>query len=429
MKFTSEPIGTGYLLDTPVENIFINEYMPAAPEGYVKVYLLARMYMNTGEEMEPADLARTLTLSEEDVEKALLYWVKQGLIRRDPEGIHFVSLKEQLYGRHRSKKRASSRGKELLDNHHLKHLMDELQRLLGGLPSGSDVNEVATWVDELKATDAVILGAARYCAKRGKKRLRYIGSVIRDWTGRGMATEEDVEKHLADADQQYYVFRRVMQALGFNRNATEEERRIISGWVDELGCSMDEILEACRKTSGISNPNINYINAILCSRHGVSQDSGQASNATVQQYYAFLRKKAEDRARRHRREVEQKIPAIAELDRQMIDCSRDLTQIMVAGGTDKLKRMAQKRDLLKQLEQEKTVKLTEYGIPADYMDVHYRCPRCGDTGVLDSGARCECWIRRSEEALEWKKKNTAGKNGEAVMPSRSAASGKISGRS
>ena len=33
-----------FLHDTQVENIFINEYLPAAPGDYVKVFLFALMY-------------------------------------------------------------------------------------------------------------------------------------------------------------------------------------------------------------------------------------------------------------------------------------------------------------------------------------------------------------------------------------------------
>ncbi|MGI6721199.1 MAG: DnaD domain protein [Anaerovoracaceae bacterium] len=401
MKFKSEDIGTGYLFDTPVENIFINEYMPMAPEGYVKVFLLARMYMNSGNEAGVDDIAKTLAMSEDEVEKALIYWAKNGLIERNPQGIEFVSLKERLYGSRRKKQRVSSRGRQLLDNKNLRQLMEGLREITGQLPSGSDINEVAYWVDDIKATNEVILGAARYCAGRGKRNVRYIGSVVKDWTSRGMATAEDVEKHLADADEKHYVFRRVMKALGFNRNATEEEKRIITSWVDDMGCSMDEILDACSKTSGISNPNINYINAVLCGRHGVDKESGRISNAVVQQYYAAIRGEAEAAARERKEEVRSRYPSIAGVEDQMVDCSSELTRIMVAGGADKLQRMDEVRRRLAALEKKKTVLLTENGVPVDYEDVRYKCSKCGDTGTTESGSRCECWLRRSEEAARW----------------------------
>ena len=63
-----------YLLDTGVENMFINEYMPMAPGEYVKVYLFALMYADIGEEMSNRMIAKQLDIQEEDVLKAWNYW-------------------------------------------------------------------------------------------------------------------------------------------------------------------------------------------------------------------------------------------------------------------------------------------------------------------------------------------------------------------
>ncbi|MEA4922354.1 MAG: DnaD domain protein [Eubacteriaceae bacterium] len=401
MRFISEQKSTEYLFNTSVENIFINEYMPMAPEGYVKVFLLARMYMDSGNETDIEEMGKTLSMTVENVEKALIYWAKQGLITRNPGGIEFISLKEKLYGKTKSKERVSSKGKELLDNTRLKELFDQLQKITGTVFTGSDINEVASWVDEIKATREVILGAAGYCKERNKTNIRYIGSVVKDWTGKGLATGEDVENHLEDADRRHYVFRRVMRALGFNRNATEEERRIITEWLDDLGCSMDEILTACRKTSGISNPNINYINAVLRGNRGLKEDKKEVSKAVVQQYYGELRKEAESAARERKTEVISNIPRIGQIEKDMIDCSSRLTQVMIAGGTDKLSRIDSLKVKIAALEDEKTRVLTENNIPVDYMDVRYKCSKCGDTGTTEAGAKCECWLTRSKEAQEW----------------------------
>jgi hypothetical protein len=35
--------------------------------------------------------------------------------------------------------------------------------------------------------------------------------------------------------------------------------------------------------------------------------------------------------------------------------------------------------------------MTENNFRVDYMDVEYACKICGDTGVLDNGARCACF--------------------------------------
>ena len=34
-------------------------------------------------------------------------------------------------------------------------------------------------------------------------------------------------------------------------------------WFEEMEFSLDKVLEACSKTTGIANPNINYVNKVL----------------------------------------------------------------------------------------------------------------------------------------------------------------------
>ena len=80
MKLTYDR-NDGYLLDTEVENIFINEYMVTAPGEYVKVYLYALMCAQMGLYVSFSDIAKALMQSEEDVGKAFLYWKQRGAVR------------------------------------------------------------------------------------------------------------------------------------------------------------------------------------------------------------------------------------------------------------------------------------------------------------------------------------------------------------
>lgn len=66
MTFKKRQIKEIYLSNTNVENIFISEYMVAAPGEYVKVFLLSLMYANLEKELDNADIAKQLSLAEED---------------------------------------------------------------------------------------------------------------------------------------------------------------------------------------------------------------------------------------------------------------------------------------------------------------------------------------------------------------------------
>ena len=42
--------------------------------------------------------------------------------------------------------------------------------------------------------------------------------------------------------------------MGFDRNWTEKEQKLMDSWFDDMEFSIDRVLEACGKSSGISNP-------------------------------------------------------------------------------------------------------------------------------------------------------------------------------
>lgn len=45
------------------------------------------------------------------------------------------------------------------------------------------------------------------------------------------------------------------------------------------------------------------------------------------------------------------------------------------------------------LKQEKAILLTEHNIPMDYLEIHYSCKKCSDTGFLENGKKCSCFTQ------------------------------------
>ena len=83
MPFCSFAEGAAMFDVTPIENLFLLEYLPTAPEDFLRVYLYARMlslHPELGGEL--SDMARALHMEEEAVYNAFGYWERQGLVRR-----------------------------------------------------------------------------------------------------------------------------------------------------------------------------------------------------------------------------------------------------------------------------------------------------------------------------------------------------------
>lgn len=87
---------------TAVSNAFLCEFMPTAPDGYVKVYLYGLMYAHGGmleEEGVLDDLAKALEMHRADVEQALRYWERCRLLSRvqdQPPVYRFASVQQAL---------------------------------------------------------------------------------------------------------------------------------------------------------------------------------------------------------------------------------------------------------------------------------------------------------------------------------------------
>jgi valyl-tRNA synthetase len=176
-----------------------------------------------------------------------------------------------------------------------------------------------------------------------------------------------------------------------------------------MGYDIEKVLEACKKTSGISNPNINYVNKVLVNWY--EEENGVAVNvdmtpkpvtaAEIQKYYMYLRNKAEDEAQARTREVYSVIPEIRSIEEQMDSCRRQMTKVYLSGADDKESRVRELQNEIKNLNQEKAILMTENDFELDYMGIHYKCEKCKDTGTNDEGGRCECYSLRAKEAETW----------------------------
>lgn len=104
---------------------------------------------------------------------------------------------------------------------------------------------------------------------------------------------------------------------------------------------------------------------------------------------AARRRQAELQQEMRTAEVYRKIPESAEIDAQLRSACMHLLQ----AGRDPEKQMA-----LMQMIQRRTIEaqrmmesvLVAHGYPADYLDMHYTCTDCNDTG-MHNGKRCHCF--------------------------------------
>lgn len=433
-----EKIREYYLIDTPVENMFINEFMPMAPGEYVKVYLYALMYVDLGQDMPNSEIAHQLGMQEEDVLKAWSYWEKLGVIRKITEGegnmnysVEFLNLKGNLYGRHTTDReagdgeRSPKDGTDILSDDEIRNLYMDIEKTVGRTLNGSEMSEIISWMSDYNASFELVKFAFEYCTNIGKNNLKYVAGVVKNWVSKGLSDRLSAEEYLQETSQRYFIYKRIFQALGFKRNPTEDEQRKMDTWIDDMGYSIDTILVACSRTSGISNPNINYVNKILQNwkEQGLAGAAEAAAKSTpavqdkkqnkkqaggkvisvsdVKKYYVHIQEEAKKAALARRKEVYAKIPRIEEIENCLNELNMQISKSILMSGNEKKEKLNQLKEASGKLMQERAILLTENNFEINYMDIKYQCDLCKDSGTNEAGERCICFPERAREASVW----------------------------
>ena len=244
MGVKKQSVQNYYLYDTEVENLFISEYMPSAPENAVKLYLLALMHAQQGLPLDDAQAARKLGIGQAAVADAWDYWREKGLVRltvKDPKRpaereTELLNIREMMYGR---RAEPSVQPKDsapfALDDEAFARLLSDIESVTGRLLEAREPEEVASWISNYGMDPEVILLGYKYSNQKGKSnRCRYVGAILKDWRAKGLVSADQVEDSLAASDRHYEFYRAVMKELGFHRSATEPEKRIMDSWFDKL---------------------------------------------------------------------------------------------------------------------------------------------------------------------------------------------------
>ena len=107
----------------------------------------------------------------------------------------------------------------------------------------------------------------------------------------------------------------------------------------------------------------------------------------IMRTYEQHRLENEYRRRRRYADIEKKIPQIKELDDEISSLSLQQARRLLEGDESALDTLKKK---IHALSQKKLALLRENGYPSDYLELHYTCPDCQDTGYIGD-RKCHCF--------------------------------------
>ena len=111
----------------------------------------------------------------------------------------------------------------------------------------------------------------------------------------------------------------------------------------------------------------------------------------------YSRKQAENRRllEAHRQEAYERIPRLREIDSEVASLSAAKARSMISGLDRSLVDL---KAAISLLAQEREALLALNGYPSDYLEMHYTCSHCQDTGYIGS-KKCSCFHRAEIQLL------------------------------
>lgn len=339
-----------------ISNFFIDYYMTSANGEFVKVYLYLVRLMSSRKPISVADIADHFNLTEQDICRAIRYWIKQHALRleynseKELTGITLLQLESREaaqtgeeadglellsrdYAGTADDAASDSRGyadkdetpaatasagqsaptrsapekvhmsRELLkkkkDDEVLSDLIFETEAYFGKGKKGRllslpEVECLVYMYDQLGFSQALIEYLIEYCVTKGKTSLKYAEAIAVSWYEKGIDT---VAKAKLDSASYDPFYKKVLSELRINRSsATSIETAYIEAWRGELGFSEELILLACRKAIFNKPQSVNfaYVNGIIEDWHR----KGLKTPADVEKNDAeFARRKSETAVR------------------------------------------------------------------------------------------------------------------------------------
>lgn len=271
-----------YTDSTVISNRFIDEYMQAANDAQLKIYLYLIRMMSARLDTSIGDIADKFNYTEKDVVRALKYWEKNRLLlldydeRKNITGIHLMdsgapsvnmaveapAVGMTTYPSMPGKPNYSAEQLQAFkSDENTARLLFVAEQYLKKPLSPNDMRTILFIMDKLGFSEDLTDYLIQYCVDRGKRDLRYIEKVALSWAEQGITTPKEAAALSGKYDRTVYD---IMRALGRSNMPTETEVAYIDRWRKFYGFENDVILDACERTVlATDNHRFEYAESIL----------------------------------------------------------------------------------------------------------------------------------------------------------------------
>ena len=222
---------------TIIDNVFIDEFLPKAPDLCVKVYLMGLSKCDSDDNENSLQFfSETFNVCEEDIVSIFKYWEDMGLIQvlnTNPIEVRYLKINST----------AGDIKKFKVDKYSSFNI--QAQELLNKrmiMP-----NEFADFyylIEKKHMTEDAVLEIIRYCAgnKGANVSPNYCITVAKDWVREGVYTLEDVNRKTSELGVVDDKMNIILSSMGSRRAVQIEDKELLYKWLNDMDFDLNVIV-------------------------------------------------------------------------------------------------------------------------------------------------------------------------------------------
>ncbi len=223
---------------TVIDNIFITDFLPKAPELCVKAYLLGLHKCSIGEDIENSleYFSKTLNVSEDDVISLFKYWEDLGLVQvlsTSPIEVRYLPINAS----------AGSVRKFKVDKY--TNFNIQAQEIIGErMIMPNDYADFYNLIERFHLEENALLAIMKYCVDNKGFNLnpKYVIAVAKDWAKENILTLEQVEEKIKELGVVDDKMSLILSAMGTKRKVQLEDKELLNKWLNSFGFELKVIL-------------------------------------------------------------------------------------------------------------------------------------------------------------------------------------------
>lgn len=224
-----------------IDNAFVTDFMPFAPENYVKVYLYGlKLACFGGVGDIETEIAGKLNLEPGLVNEAFSYWANEGLVNilsTSPVAVEYLAVNK---GTLALRKFSKTKYKDFNDQ---LHAMLPSRNILP-----NEYNEYYSIMEAMHIEPEAMLAIIAYCIRLKGQDVGYpyILAVARNLARQGCLTYDRVNEQLSEFDLYDKDVAAVLHSLGSKKAPAIEDKRMFAKWTKTLGFPTETVVQVAK---------------------------------------------------------------------------------------------------------------------------------------------------------------------------------------